>query len=101
MTGFRAGSEKSVELQTSCSGLSLTASGSAIQPRGSTGSGDAGEGFRWIFGSEPNGSTGQTGPLLSLSHKNETMGTHGTRGTNYFSPEINELQRASRLRATR
>jgi len=29
------------------------------------------------------------------------MGTDGTRGTNYFSPEINELQWASRLCATR
>src|SRR5205823_11153662 len=45
-------------------GLSLTPSGSVIQPRGSTScGGDRGEGFKWIFRRELNGSTGQTGLL--------------------------------------
>ncbi len=31
--------------------------------------------------------------LPRLAQKNETMGTDGTRGTNYFSHGINELRR--------
>src|SRR5207253_8770986 len=44
----------------------------------------------------------QTLRLPRLAQKNETMGTRGTHGTNYFSQGINELQRRSpRLNVSR
>ncbi len=35
--------------------------------------------------------------LPRLAHKNETMGTHGTRGTNYLALQIKQLEGAMAL----
>src|SRR5206468_1566912 len=86
-------------LRNHCRRVSLTPSGSAIQPRGSGScGGDGGEGFRWIFRSEPNGSTGKPSSYSVYHKKMGQWGRMGRVGQNFLALQIKRLEGAKETR---